>query len=119
MRKTLAWLTGGGCFMGLASAALANGWNMPVGVTDVSREIHSLHMTIFWICVVIGVAVFGVMFFSLFRYRRSQGAKSANFHEHTTVEVIWTAIPLLILVGMALPATATLHGMVDGPQQSC
>lgn len=116
MRKTLAWLTGGGCFMGLASAALANGWNMPVGVTDVSREIHSLHMTIFWICVVIGVAVFGVMFFSLFRYRRSQGAKSANFHEHTTVEVIWTAIPLLILVGMALPATATLKRMYDASE---
>lgn len=56
----------------------------------------------------IGVVVFGVMFYSLFRYRHSKGAKAANFHEHTSVEVLWTAIPVLILVGMAVPATATL-----------
>ncbi|GGX79698.1 cytochrome c oxidase subunit 2 [Litchfieldella qijiaojingensis] len=113
MRKSLAWMMGAGSFLGLASSTLANGWNMPVGVTDVSREIYSLHMTIFWICVVIGIVVFGVMFYSLFRYRRSRGAKSANFHENTSVEVVWTAIPLLILVGMALPATATLKRMYD------
>ncbi|WP_136254473.1 cytochrome c oxidase subunit II [Onishia niordana] len=97
----------------LTRSALADGWNMPLGVTDVSRDIHGLHMTIFWICVVIGIVVFGVMFYSLFRYRRSKGAKSAHFHENTTVEVVWTAIPLLILVGMALPATATLKEMYD------
>ncbi|WP_168013093.1 cytochrome c oxidase subunit II [Halomonas salinarum] len=97
----------------LTRSALADGWNMPLGVTDVSRDIHGLHMTIFWICVVIGIVVFGVMFYSLFRYRRSRGAKSAHFHENTTVEVIWTAIPLLILIGMALPATATLKEMYD------
>ncbi|MGP9767865.1 cytochrome c oxidase subunit II [Halomonas sp. AOP13-D3-9] len=95
------------------SQAQSNGWNMPVGVTDVSSDIYGLHMTIFWICVVIGVVVFGAMFYSLFRYRHSKGAKAANFHEHTSVEVLWTAIPILILVGMAVPATATLKNMYD------
>ena len=113
MRKLLALMTGGGSLLGGASLAQANGWNMPVGVTDLSTEIFSLHMTIFWICVVIGVVVFGVMFYSLFKFRRSKGAKSSHFHENTTVEVIWTAVPLLILVGMAVPATATLQKMYD------
>lgn len=113
MRQKLALMSGAGFFMGMTPAALANGWNMPLGVTDLSRDIYSLHMTIFWICVAIGVVVFGVMFYSLFRYRRSRNPDSANFHEHTTVEVIWTAVPLLILVGMALPATATLKNMYD------
>ena len=62
------------------SQAHASSWNMPVGVTDTSRNIFGLHMTIFWVCVVIGVIVFGVMFYSLFRYRHSKGAKAARFH---------------------------------------
>ncbi|MFC7368027.1 cytochrome c oxidase subunit II [Vreelandella zhaodongensis] len=95
------------------SQAQANGWNMPVGVTDLSRDIYNLHMTIFWICVVIGLIVFGAMFYSLYRYRHAKGAKPANFHENTTVEVLWTAIPILILIGMAVPATATLKKMYD------
>ncbi|MCW4151789.1 cytochrome c oxidase subunit II [Halomonas sp. 18H] len=98
---------------GLSSKVLANQWNMPVGVTDVSREIHSLHMIIFWICVAIGVVVFGALFYSLFRYRRSRGARASNFHEHTTLEIVWTVVPLLILVAMAIPATATLKKMYD------
>ncbi|OWV29608.1 cytochrome c oxidase subunit II [Halomonas campaniensis] len=98
------------------SQAQSNGWNMPVGVTDVSSDIYGLHMTIFWICVVIGVVVFGAMFYSLFRYRHSKGAKAAHFHEHTSVEVLWTAIPVLILVGMAVPATATLKNMYDSSE---
>ncbi|QEA39884.1 cytochrome c oxidase subunit II [Pistricoccus aurantiacus] len=116
MHKRLAWgiaVTGG---MSPASITLASGWNMPVGVTEVSREIYSLHMLIFWICVVIGVLVFGVMFYSLYRYRRSKGAKAANFHENTVVEIFWTAIPLLILVAMAVPATATLKKMYDASE---
>ncbi len=112
MSRRFAWLSGGGV-VGLSAQAQANGWNMPLGVTDISREIYSLHMIIFWICVVIGLVVFGVMFYSLFRYRRSRHPKAANFHEHTTVEVIWTTLPLLILVGMAVPATATLKSMYD------
>ena len=113
MRTLLVWMAGGLFSIMLAPIALANGWNMPVGVTAVSRDIYSLHMIIFWICVVIGVIVFGAMFFSLFRYRHSRGAKAATFHERTSVEVIWTAIPLLILVAMAVPATATLKTMYD------
>ena len=113
MRTLLVWMAGGLTSAALTPVALANGWNMPVGVTALSRDIYSLHMIIFWICVVIGVIVFGAMFYSLFRYRHSRGAKAATFHEHTSVEVIWTAIPLLILVGMAVPATATLKNMYD------
>ncbi|MDR5898373.1 cytochrome c oxidase subunit II [Halomonas vilamensis] len=88
-------------------------WNMPIGVTDVSGEIYRLHMTIFWICVVIGLLVFGAMFYSLFRYRHAKGVKATHFHEHTLIEVVWTAIPVLILVAMAVPATATLKKMYD------
>jgi cytochrome c oxidase subunit 2 len=66
--------------------------------------------------VVIGVAVFGIMFYSLFRYRHSKGAKAARFHEHPTIEIIWTAIPFLILVVMAIPATATLEDMYDASE---
>lgn len=116
MRKRHVWMTAGMLLTALSSHTLATEWNMPVGVTDVSREVYSLHMTIFWICVVIGVVVFGVMFYSLFRYRRSKGAQAAHFHEHTMVEVIWTAVPLLILVGMAIPATATLKKMYDASE---
>ncbi|MDN3526510.1 cytochrome c oxidase subunit II [Halomonas sabkhae] len=112
MRIRHVWPTTLGC-LGLPQSALAVDWNMPVGVTDVSREIHSLHMIIFWICVAIGVVVFGALFYSVFRYRRSRGARAASFHEHTTVEVIWTLIPTLILVAMAIPATATLKKMYD------
>lgn len=101
------------CFVSTTVRAQTSGWNMPVGVTDISRDIYGLHMTIFWICVVIGLIVFGVMFYSLFRFRHSKGAKAARFHEHTTVEVLWTAIPVLILVGMTVPATATLKKMYD------
>ncbi|WP_323750025.1 cytochrome c oxidase subunit II [Marinobacter sp.] len=87
--------------------------NMTPGVTGTSNQIFSLHMTILWICVAIGVVVFGVMFWSIFAHRKSQGHKAANFHENTVVEVLWTAIPFAILVAMAVPATATLIEMYD------
>jgi cytochrome c oxidase subunit 2 len=70
-------------------------------------------MTILWICVAIGVVVFGVMFWSIFAHRKSQGHKPANFHENTVVEILWTIIPFVILVAMAIPATATLVKMYD------
>ena len=87
--------------------------NMSPGVTGTSNQIFSLHMTILWICVAIGVVVFGVMFWSIFAHRKSRGAKPANFHENTVVEVLWTIVPLAILVAMAVPATATLIEMYD------
>jgi cytochrome c oxidase subunit 2 len=70
-------------------------------------------MLIFYITVVIGIVVFGVMFYSIFHHRKSKGAKPASFHESTTVEIIWTVIPFVILVGMAIPATKTLIMMED------
>ncbi|MFN2360439.1 MAG: cytochrome c oxidase subunit II [Marinobacter sp.] len=87
--------------------------NMSPGVTGTSNDIFGLHMTILWICVVIGVVVFGVMFWSIFAHRKSPNRKPANFHENTLVEILWTIIPLVILVVMAIPATATLVDMYD------
>ena len=84
------------------------GLNMPEGVTPLSRNIYDLHMLIFYICCVIAAVVFGVMFWSIFRHRKSRGVKAAQFHHNTTVEIIWTAIPMLILVLMAIPATKSL-----------
>ena len=84
------------------------GLNLPEGVTPLSRNIYDLHMTIFYICCVIAAVVFGVMFWSIFHHRKSRGAKAAQFHHNTTVEIIWTAIPMLILVLMAIPATKSL-----------
>jgi cytochrome c oxidase subunit 2 len=88
-------------------------WNMPEGVTEVSRDVHQLHMVIFYICVAIGIVVFSVMIWSIIHHRKSKGWKASHFHENTTVEIIWTAIPFFILVGMAIPATSTLKAMYD------
>ena len=105
---------------GLAAACLPAGaalaaWdlNMPVGVTELSREIHGLHMLILWVCVIIAVAVFGAMIYSLVKFRHSQGAVAANFDHSTRAEVIWTIIPIAILIGMAVPAAETLVKIED------
>jgi len=87
--------------------------NMTPGVTEVSQQVYHLHMTIFYICCAIGVAVFGVMFWSILRHRKAKGVVPAQFHESTKVELAWTAIPVLILVLMAIPATQTLIAMED------
>ncbi|EKE81501.1 cytochrome c oxidase subunit II [Idiomarina xiamenensis] len=87
--------------------------NLTRGVTDISARVFDLHMTIFYICCVIGVLVFGAMFISMYLHRKSRGAKPASFHESVKVEVLWTVIPFLILVGMAIPATQTLIAMED------
>jgi cytochrome c oxidase subunit 2 len=87
---------------------------MTQGVTDISRKIYSLHMLIFYICVAIGIAVFGVMIWSLIKFRKSQGAVSDTTMVHNTkMEVIWTAIPVAILVAMAVPAANTLVELED------
>jgi len=96
-----------------SAASAANTINMPVGVTPISREQHDLHMLIFYICCAIAVVVFGVMFYSIFKHRKSKGAVPATFHESTTVEIIWTTAPLLILIAMAIPAAKTLIAMED------
>ncbi|UCH42107.1 MAG: cytochrome c oxidase subunit II [Gammaproteobacteria bacterium] len=81
---------------------------MTQGVTPISQEIYNLHMIVFWICVVIGIGVFGAMGWSILYHRKSKGAQAANFHESTTIEIVWTVVPLLILIAIAIPATATL-----------
>jgi cytochrome c oxidase subunit 2 len=96
-----------------AVQAQADELNMPVGVTAISREVYDLHMLITWICVVIGVGVFGVMFYSIWKHRRSVGHEAAQFHESTRLEITWTIIPFVILVGMAVPATNVLIDMYD------
>ena len=87
--------------------------NLTKGVTDVSNEVYDLHMLVMWICTVIGIVVFGAMFWSMIFHRKSKGAKPASFHESTKVEILWTAIPIVILIGMAWPATTTLIDMED------
>jgi cytochrome c oxidase subunit 2 len=82
-------------------------------VTSISREIYALHWGILYVCVAIFVIVFGAMFWSIFKHRRSMGAKAAQFHENTTIEVIWTIVPFVILIGMAYPATKTVLDMKD------
>jgi cytochrome c oxidase subunit 2 len=91
--------------LGLGTAHADYTLNLMRGVTQVSNEIYDLHMLVLWICVFIGIAVFGTMFYSIFHHRKSKGHKAAQFHENTTVEIIWTIIPTLILVAMAIPAT--------------
>ena len=99
----------------LAPIMAVSDWEvtMPRGVPPTANAAYDLHMLIFYITVVIGVIVFGVMFYSIFNHRKSKGAKPASFHESTTVEIIWTVIPFVILVGMAVPATKTLIMMED------
>jgi len=113
-RSNQRWLLGGGlCFASLLSSSA---WadtqlNLTKGVTAVSREVYDLHMLALYICTAIGVVVFGAMFWSMFFHRKSKGAKAADFHESTKVEILWTTIPIVILIAMAVPATSTLIDM--------
>jgi cytochrome c oxidase subunit 2 len=94
-----------------------SGWgllNMTPGVTDISRKIYDLHMEVFWICVVIAVIVFGWMIWSLIAFRKSKGAVADTSLVHNTrVEILWTAIPVVILIAMAVPAARTLVDIED------
>lgn len=89
------------------------GYDMLPPASPIARQIYDLHWAIMWVCIAIFVIVFGAMFYSVFKHRKSAGAKAAHFHENTTVEVVWTVIPFLILVGMAYPATKTVLDMKD------
>ncbi|GHD34588.1 cytochrome c oxidase subunit II [Halioglobus pacificus] len=97
----------------MAAGEKVNEVNMAPGVTAVGQNIFDLHMTIFWICVIIGLLVFGVMFYSIIYHRKSRGVTPATFHESTKVEIAWTVVPFLILIGMAVPATSTLLEIYD------
>lgn len=85
--------------------------NLTQGVSPISHDVYQLHMTIFSICVVIGIVVFGAMFYSMYYHRKSRGAKPAEFHSHPILEITWTIIPVIILVLMAIPATKVLLNM--------
>ncbi|MGH8503017.1 MAG: cytochrome c oxidase subunit II [Gammaproteobacteria bacterium] len=113
LNQSAAWLAGLLSPLMAGSAAALPASNMPKGVTEISHQVYGLHMLIFWICVGIGVLVFGAMLYSVIRHRRSKGYKAAQFHESTTVEILWTIVPFVILVAMAIPATQTLIAMED------
>jgi len=98
---------------GAASAGWADEFNLRQGVTEISHDVYGLHMFVLYICCGIGVVVFGVMGYSMYYHRKSVGAVPAQFHENTRLEILWTIIPLVILIGMAIPATATLIRMYD------
>ncbi|MDE2270604.1 MAG: cytochrome c oxidase subunit II [Xanthomonadaceae bacterium] len=97
----------GATLASMAAAANPVPWQMNLGkgATTVSREIWDLHMAALWVCVALGVIVFGAMFIAIFRFRRSKGAVAATWSHNTLLEVCWTIVPILILVGLALPAT--------------
>jgi cytochrome c oxidase subunit 2 len=107
MRKGLA------AALAVPGVALATEWNLQPPVTPIAEQIIGLHAFIFWICVVIFIGVFGVMFYSLWKHRKSVGHEAVPFHENTLVEIIWTVIPILILLFMAFPATRTILAMKD------
>ena len=87
--------------------------NLPVPVTSIATNIDQLHYGMMIICLVIFIAVFGVMFYSIFKHRKSKGAIPATFHESIAVEIAWTAIPIAIVIAMAYPATKTIVAMKD------
>jgi len=104
-------------FAAASGARAESGWNllnMTPGVTEISRKIYDLHMLIFWICVGIGVVVFGVMIYSIATFRHSKGAvPDLTMVHNTKVEVVWTIVPVAILIGMAVPAARTLIQIED------
>lgn len=98
----------------LAASSAANAsmpLNLTRGVSPVSHDVYELHMTIFYVCVVIGLIVFGAMFYSMYYHRKSRGAKAKDFHSHPTLEIAWTIVPVIILILMAIPATRVLLNM--------
>ncbi|MEI7969379.1 MAG: cytochrome c oxidase subunit II [Betaproteobacteria bacterium] len=106
-------------FVGLAAAGLAQSsialarFGLQDPETPIARDIYSLHTMLLWICVAIFVVVFGMMFIAILKHRKSVGHQAAQFHESTTVEIVWTIVPFLILMGMAYPATRTIIEMKD------
>jgi cytochrome c oxidase subunit 2 len=99
---------------GSAGANTSNGYNLPTGVTDLARDMYGLHMEVFWICVGIAVVVFGAMIYALLKFRHSRGAVPDTTMLHSTkVEIIWTIIPVVILVVMAIPAAELILRQED------
>ena len=97
--------------VGVVEAAMQIDFQTPQ--TEIARQIYDLHVWLLYALAAIGLIVFGVMFYAIFRHRKSKQHVAAHFHENTTVEIIWTVIPILILIGMAYPATKTIIAMKD------
>src|SRR5690606_36458999 len=105
---------------GLGLLAVSSGtalaeWQLDMthGVTSISQQVFDLHRTMLYWCIAIGIVVFGAMFYSMLKHRKSKGHQAAHFHESTTVEIVWTIAPFLILILMAIPATKVLIAMSD------
>jgi cytochrome c oxidase subunit 2 len=97
-----------------AAANTSNGYNLPTGVTKLSQDMYALHMEVFWICVGIAVVVFGAMIYSLVKFRKSQGAVADTSMIHSTkVEIVWTIVPVIILIVMAVPAADMILKIED------
>jgi len=113
VKRALTAVAGLALLANAGGAAADYALNLRRGVTSISHNAYDLHMLILWICVAIGAVVFAAMFISIFSHRKSKGAKPAQFHESTTVEILWTVVPFLILIGIAVPATKALVAMED------
>ena len=100
-------------FWGVPHVSLAAKLDMRPGVTDMSVRIQQIHHMGLWVCIIVGIIVFSVMFYTMFAHRRSKNPTPATFSDSTLIEFIWTLIPVLILVGMAIPATSTLRDIED------
>ena len=109
--KSVVALTGVFALALYSSMAIGSKYNLPEPQSVIAKDIYDQHIVLMWICLVIFIGVFGVMFYSILKHRKSLGYKAANFHHSTAVEVIWTVIPCIILVVMALPATKTVIAM--------
>lgn len=107
-RLTLAVLAAGWCGL-----ALALEWNLQPAASKMAEDIHWLHELVTILCVVIFVGVFGFMFWSVYAHRKSVGHKAAQWHENTTVEILWTVIPFVILVALAIPVTKVVVAQKD------
>lgn len=111
--KSAVTLAGVSALALYSSMAIGSKYNLPEPQSVIAQDIYDQHIMLLWICLAIFIGVFGVMFYSLLKHRKSLGYKAANFHHSTTVEIIWTVIPCLILVVMAWPATKTVIAMKD------
>ena len=117
MNKPKQRFAGGAILAMLSGTVQAEyGLNMRQGVTETSQQVYDLHMLILWICVAIGVVVFGAMIYSMINHRKSRGAVASQFHESMAVELIWTVLPFIILIAMAIPATKVLIAMDDSSE---
>ena len=114
MMRKLTPLGGGlGALLAMTPAHADWELNMPVGVTDISAETYDLHMLILGVCVLVGIVTFGLMIYALVNFRKSRGVEPATFSHNTIAEIVWTTIPTLIIISMAIPSARTLVRIED------